>query len=90
MNVQKIFDALNEDQQNSALGIICSELEGQGYKVAIDGEKVNSNGFFNEEYSKIEKKMALKISLFKGDTLEQEFVIQFTDFHEFMIKPTYD
>jgi len=32
----------------------------------------------------------LKISLFKGDVLEQEFVIQFTDFHEFMIKPTDD
>jgi len=88
MNVQKVFDALNEDQDNSALGIICSELEAQGYKVAIDGEKVNSDGFFNGKYPEIEKKMdPLKISLFLGDALEQEFVIQFTDFHEFIIKP---
>jgi len=91
MNVQKIFNALIEDQGNSALGIICSELEAQGYKVAIDGEKVDSDGFFNEKYPEIEKKMgSLNISLFRDDVLEQEFVIQFTDFHKFMIKPKGD
>jgi len=91
MNVQKIFDALNEDQKNSALGIICNKLEEQGYNIGIDGKRVTSDGFFNEEYPEIEKKMEpLKISLFNGDALEQEFVIQFTDFHKFMIKPTDD
>lgn len=90
MNVQRVFDALKEDARNSALGIICSELEAQGYIIAIDGEKVISDGFFNEECTEIEKKRdPLKISLFKGDDLEQEFVIQFSDFHEFIIKPTY-
>jgi hypothetical protein len=87
MNVQKLFDALRQDQNNSALGIICSELETQGYKVAIDGVKVNSDGFFNEKYPEIEKKMKpLKISLFREGTFEQEFIIEFTDFHEFIIK----
>jgi len=91
MNAQKIFDALSEDQENSALGIICSELEGQGYKVAIDGEKVDSDGFFNGKYTAIENKIEpLKVTLFKGDALDQEFVIQFTDFHEFIIKPKGD
>ena len=82
MNVQKIFDALKEDQENSALGIICSGLEAQGYSIAIDGEKVTSDGFFNEECTEIENRIdPLKISLFQGDALEQEFVIQFIDFH---------
>ena len=37
MNVQRIFDTLHEDQDSTALGIICGELEEQGYKVQIDG-----------------------------------------------------
>ena len=88
MNVQRVFDALKEDLQNSALGIICSELETQGYKVAIGGQKVDSDVFFNEKYPEIERNMnPLNISLFKGGSLEQTFVIQFTDFHEFIIRP---
>ncbi len=37
MNVQRIFDMLQEDQNNTALGIICAELEKQGYKVRDEG-----------------------------------------------------
>jgi hypothetical protein len=44
MNVQMIFQALNGDQDNSALGIICRELKSQGYTVMIDGVKVTSEG----------------------------------------------
>ena len=42
MNVQKIFDRLHEDKKDSELGIICGELEEQGYKVALDGREVTS------------------------------------------------
>ena len=57
MNVQKIFEALAEDSQNSALGIICGELEDQGYAVKIDGVPVSSAGFYNGKHSEIEKKL---------------------------------
>jgi hypothetical protein len=36
MNIQKVFEALDEDQDNSAIGIICAALERQGYKVRIE------------------------------------------------------
>ena len=87
MNIQKIHKALDEDQDNSALGIICNQLEEQGYGVNIDGKPVSSRGFFNGEYSEIEKKLgSLRLSLIKRNNLEQEFVIEFTDFHKFVIK----
>jgi hypothetical protein len=92
MNVQKIFQALNEDEENSALGIICGELEKQGYIVAIDGVQVTSAGFFNGEHKEIENRIGpLDIRLMATTKtqklkIEQEFCIEFTDFHEFVIK----
>jgi len=87
MNVQKIFDVLKEDDKNSALGIICSELEKQGYTVKIDGKPVTGGEVFNGKFQEVENSMnPLKISLFKSGSLEQEFVIEFTDYHEFIIK----
>lgn len=87
MNVEKIFQALNDDAQNSALGIICAELEIQGYSVVIDGVSVTSDKFYNNEFSAIEKKMKpLDVSLIKNGDIEQNFCIEFTDFHDFIIK----
>ena len=87
MNVQKIFQALNDDTHNSALGIICAELENQGYSVVIDGVTVTSDGFYNDKHTAIEKKMkTLDVSLNKNGDIEQEFCIEFTDFHDFIIK----
>jgi len=87
MNIQKIFEALKEDEQNSALGIICGELESQGYTVAIDGVPVTSSGFYNSEFPHIEKKMEmLDIAIFKGGDIEQEFSLEFIDFHEIVLK----
>jgi len=42
MNVQNIFDALQEDLDNTALGIVSVELGEQGYKVRIEGSEVDS------------------------------------------------
>ena len=87
MNIQRIFDELELDQQNSALGIICRELETQGYTVAINGIKVSSDGFFNGDNLEIEQKIEpLNMSLFRGDQLEQEFAVEFIDFHEIIIR----
>ena len=86
MNVQKIFDALDEDMGNSALGVICGELERQGYEIAINGQSVTSDGFLNDEFNQLEREVQpLNVSLFKKATLEQEFSIEFTDYHKIRI-----
>ena len=86
MNVQKIFDTLDEDVGNSALGVICGELERQRYEIAINGQSVTSDGFFNNELSELEREtQPLNVSLFNKATLEQEFSIEFTDYHKIRI-----
>ena len=86
MNVQTIFDALDEDMGNFALGVICGELERQGYEIAINGQSVTSDGFFNDELNEIEIQMQpLNVSLYKKATLEQEFSIEFFDYHKIKI-----
>jgi len=87
MNAQKIFEALEEDSQNSALGIICAELEDQGYSVTINGISVNSEGFNDGEYSEIEKDLKpVAVGLLKNKILEQVFSMEFIDFHEVIIQ----
>ena len=87
MNVQKIFEALEEDSQNSALGIICGELEAQGYTVRLGGVPVTSAGFYNGKHDEMEKKLGdLEFSLFVKSSLEQKFTIKFIEFHEIVIK----
>lgn len=91
MNVQEIFNALALDDENSALGIICTELENQGYAVAINGMNVTGEKFFDGEYSDIEESLEpLKITLLKDGKIEQEFMIEFIEFHDIVIKPATD
>jgi hypothetical protein len=87
MNVQKIFDRLHEDKKNSELGIICGELEEQGYEVHIDGREVTSAGIFDGDHEDLEDKMGpLNVSLYKDSSLEQEFTLEFVDSHEVVIE----
>ncbi len=87
MNVQKIFDRLHEDKKNSELGIICGELEEQGYEVHIDDREVTSAGIFDGDHEDLEDKMGpLNVSLYKGGSLEQEFTLEFVDNHEVVIE----
>ena len=87
MNVEKIFNALKDDDQNSGLGIICADLESQGYIVSIDGISVKSGGFFEGKYEDLESRLGpLKISLFRDGKLEQKFAVEFIDFHDLNIK----
>jgi len=87
MNVQKIFEALEEDSQNSAIGIICGELEGQGYAVKINGVPVTAADFYDGKHPEMEKKLGdLEFSLFVKSSLEQKFTIEFIEFHEIVIK----
>lgn len=83
MNIQKVFNALEADMNSSALGIICAELESQGYSVSIDGTPVTSDGFFSEDFSEIEAMMGpINLCLLRNRKVEQEFSIEFRDFHE--------
>jgi hypothetical protein len=87
MNVQKIFDALQEDQKSTALGIICGELEEQGYKVVLDGREVNSAEIFDGDHEDLEDKVApLTVALYKDGLLEQEFTLEFIGDREVVIE----
>ncbi len=87
MNIQKIFDSLHSDQDNSAVGIICAELEEQGYKVQIDGKFTDSADVYDGRHKDLEDKTGpLTVALYKDDTLEQEFSIEFIDHHEIAIE----
>ena len=46
MNIQKIFDALGEDEMNSAIGIICAELVNQGYAITLEDIQVTAEEIF--------------------------------------------
>lgn len=87
MNVQRIFDALQEDKKSTALGIICGELEEQGYKVRFDEQEVSSAGFFDGDHEDLEDKVGpLNVALFKDGSLEQEFTLEFVDDREVVIE----
>jgi hypothetical protein len=87
MNIENVFNALEEDQDNSALGIICAELETQGYSVEIDGVPVSSKRIFEGGYMELEKKLEpLAITLFRGGKVEQRFAIEFIEYHEISVK----
>jgi len=87
MNIQKIFDALDEDSQNSGLGIICSELERQGYAVSIENTPVTSEGFFENLFPELENKLGIMTFLLhKDNELVQKFEIEFIDYHEVLLR----
>jgi hypothetical protein len=83
MNIEKIFKALEENEMDSALGIIVVELELQGYSVHVYDIPVTSDEIFDGKYDDIYKLFEpVAISVYKNDSLEQEFEITFNDYHE--------
>jgi hypothetical protein len=87
VNVQKIFDMLQEDQDGPALGIICAELEEQAYRVRVDGKDVNSADIYDSRHKDLEDKLGpLDIALYRDGSLEQEFSLEFIDDHEVVIE----
>ena len=87
MNVQKIFDMLQEDQESPALGIICAELEEQGYKLTIDGKDVNSAEIFDGGHKDLQEKLGpLDVALYRDGSMEQEFSLEFIDDREVVIE----
>ena len=87
MNVQKIFNVLQENQDNTVLGIICAELEEQGYTVQVDGRNVNSADIFDGRHKDLEDKLGpLDIALYRDGSLDQEFSLEFVDDREVVIE----
>lgn len=87
MNIEKIYSALNEDQMNSALGIICFEFEHQGYKIEIEGIEVTSEEIFEEKLPSLEEvPVALNFRLFKDGKEEQKFSIDFIEYHKIIFR----
>ncbi len=87
MNIEKVIEALKIDQMNSALGIVCSELEPQGYEVEIEDIKFTSEEIFENKAPSLEEvPSALNIKLFKFGKEEQKFSITFTDFHKMVFQ----
>ena len=82
MNIEKVFSALSDDSMNSALGIICSELESQNYEVEIEGIKVKSVEIFDNKFPSLEEVTEpLGFKLYKNGKLEQKFSINFIEYH---------
>lgn len=83
MNIEKIFSALNADEMNSALGIVCFELESQGFEVKIENIKVTSKEIFENKLPSLEEVAEpLNIKLYKNGNVYQKFSIDFIDFHK--------
>ncbi len=87
MNVQRIFDMLQQDQGSSPLGVICAELEEQDYKVQVDGRDIDSTEIYDGRHKDLEGRVGpLNVALYKEGTLEQEFSLEFIDDHEVVIE----
>ena len=87
MNIENLFDALKKDEMNSALGILCAEFEKQGYSVTINNIEVSSQEFFNNKLETLEQSAKdFNVLLKKENNFEQEFLISFIDYHQFILK----
>ncbi|MCX6173986.1 MAG: hypothetical protein NTZ27_04430 [Ignavibacteriales bacterium] len=87
MNLEKIYLALSADEMNSALGIICLELESQGYGIEIEGIEVTANEIFENKLASLEEVVEpLNLKLFKSGIEEQKFSIDFIEYHEVVFK----
>jgi hypothetical protein len=87
MNIQKIFDSLEEDEMNSALGIVCAELESQGFDVEIENITVTSKDIFDNKVPSLEEvSEPLNIKLLINGIETQKFSIEFVDYHDIMIR----
>jgi len=87
MNIEKIFSVLQEDQMNTTLGIICTELESQGYEVEIEGIQVTASEIFENKIPSLEEvALPLNIKLIKNRKEEQKFSIEFKDYHKIIFQ----
>ena len=82
MNITKIFDALQNDEMNSALGIILNELEKQGYRVFVNGVYLKSYEIFENKHPDLESRERLNFTIEKTGFETQSFGIKFIEYHK--------
>jgi hypothetical protein len=83
MNIQKIFESVEEDEMNSPLPSIIWELEQQGYKVKIEGVEVTAGDMGDKLFEDLERAInEFEIELIKENTA-QKFKLIFSDYHKF-------
>ncbi|OGU29444.1 MAG: hypothetical protein A2057_07750 [Ignavibacteria bacterium GWA2_35_9] len=84
MNIEKIYNAVDEDDMNSPLSSIVYELEKQGYIVKIEGVEVTANDMDNNLFTDLERATnEFEIELLKDSETEQRFKLSFSDYHKF-------
>ena len=87
MNIEKLFNAVSDDEMNSSLGLICLELENQGYQIKIEGIEVTSDEIFNGKAEYLELLPDKYIfEIVKESGTKQKFVIRFIDYHNFILE----
>lgn len=87
MNIEKIYSALETDQMNSGIGIVCLELENQGYEVEIENILVSSAEIFENRFPSLEEVAEpLNLALFKNGMEAQKFSINFIDYHKIIFR----
>jgi len=84
MNIQKIFEAVEDDEMNSPLPSILWELERQGYKVKLEGVDVTAGDMEDKLFEDLERATnEYAIELLKESEGSQKFKLVFTDYHKF-------
>ncbi len=84
MNIQKIFNAVGEEEMNSPLPSIIYELENQGYKVKLEGLGVTAVDLEDKLFEDLERAVNnFQIELINNNEPEQKFNLVFTDYHKF-------
>ena len=84
MNLEKIYNAVKEDEMNSPLPTIVQELEMQGYKVKLEGLEVTANDLDADLFFDLEKATnEFVFEIEKTGEKNQRFKLVFTDYHEF-------
>lgn len=87
MNIEKLFNAVKEDEMNSAIGLICLELEKQGYQIKIEGIDITSDEIFNGKAEYLEQFPDKYIfEIIKNNYTKQKFVVRFIEFHQFILE----
>lgn len=83
MNIQKIFDTVDDDEMNAPMPSIVYELERQGYEVKIEGLKVTAADMDDKLFDDLEKATnEFNVEVNKENVI-QKFRLVFTDYHKF-------
>jgi len=87
MNIEKLFDAVLNDDMNSALGLICLELERQGYSIKIQDIEVTSEELFSGKSEYLEQYPGIYIFEIINELGDkQKFAVKFLDYHKFSLE----